>query len=100
MRRSSSDRRARKKSRRSKWRSGPRPTRMKFYAGSAHGSRGSLSMGEEEVLPSGFERRLLDVLGGTLLSLADAVGRLVILTRQTIYWLKSAQRKTVFEQIV
>jgi phospholipid/cholesterol/gamma-HCH transport system permease protein len=57
-------------------------------------------MAEEEIIASGFEQRLLDVLGGTLLSLAEAVGRLVILTRQTIYWLKSAERKTVIEQIV
>ncbi len=57
-------------------------------------------MAEEDVIASGFEQRLLDVLGGTLLSLAEAVGRLVILTRQTIYWLKSAERKTVIEQIV
>jgi phospholipid/cholesterol/gamma-HCH transport system permease protein len=57
-------------------------------------------MSEEEIIASGFEERLLDVLGGTLLSMAEAVGRLVILTRQTIYWLKSAERKTVIEQIV
>ena len=57
-------------------------------------------MSEEEVIPVEFEQRLLNVLGGTLLSIADAVGRLVILTRQTIYWLKSAERKTVIEQIV
>ena len=29
--------------------------------------------------------------GGTLLSVAEAMGRIVILTRQTIYWLKSAR---------
>src|SRR5882724_6652189 len=57
-------------------------------------------MSEEEVIPVEFEQRLLNVLGGTLLSIADAVGSIVILTRQTIYWLKSAERHAVLEQIV
>ena len=57
-------------------------------------------MNETELTVSGFERKLLDVLGGTLIGIADAVGSLVILTRQTLYWLKSAERKTVMEQIV
>src|ERR1017187_9016556 len=49
---------------------------------------------------SNFEQKLLRLLGGSVLSMAEAVGRLVILTRQTLYWLKSAERRTVFEQIV
>ena len=55
-----------------------------------------------ETLPaeSGFEQKLLHVLGGTLISIAEAMGRIVILLRQTIYWLKSAERHTVMEQIV
>jgi phospholipid/cholesterol/gamma-HCH transport system permease protein len=57
-------------------------------------------MSEEEIIASGFEQRLLDVLGGTLLSIAEVTGSIVILTRQTMYWLKSAQSRTVMEQIV
>ncbi len=57
-------------------------------------------MSETEIAGSGFEHRLLDVLGGTLFGLAEAMGSLVILTRQTLYWLKSAERRTVMEQIV
>src|SRR5882672_10322673 len=56
-------------------------------------------MSDEEVI-SGFEQRLLGLLGGTLLSIAEALGSIVILTRQTLYWLKSAERRTVMEQIV
>ena len=57
-------------------------------------------MAETELTASRFEQRLLYFLGGTLVSIAEAVGRLVILTRQTLYWIKSAQRRTVCEQIV
>jgi len=53
-----------------------------------------------DVQSSPVEQRLLNLLGGTLLSLAEAMGRVVILTRQTLYWLKSAERRTVYEQVV
>jgi len=57
-------------------------------------------MAENDVLSSHFEQRLLRLLGGTLLSVAESMGRLVILMRQTLYWIKSAERRTVMEQIV
>lgn len=57
-------------------------------------------MSEPEAIESPFEQKLLHVLGGALVSLAEAMGRMVILTRQTIYWLKSAQRTSVYEQVV
>jgi phospholipid/cholesterol/gamma-HCH transport system permease protein len=57
-------------------------------------------MAEVPLAESGFEQRLLRFFGGTLLSIAEALGRIVILMRQTIYWLKSAQRRAVVEQIV
>jgi phospholipid/cholesterol/gamma-HCH transport system permease protein len=50
--------------------------------------------------PSTFERRLLKWLGKPLLAIADTMGRIVILCRQTIFWLRSAERHSVFEQIV
>jgi phospholipid/cholesterol/gamma-HCH transport system permease protein len=59
-----------------------------------------MSQEVSEIKMSPFEHRLLTFLGGTLISVAEALGRIVILTRQTIYWLKSAERKTVIEQIV
>jgi phospholipid/cholesterol/gamma-HCH transport system permease protein len=49
---------------------------------------------------SGFERRLLRGLGRPILSLADHVGRLVILCRQTVSWVRSAERPAVFSQMV
>lgn len=57
-------------------------------------------MAEAGLVESGFEQRLLRLLGGTLLSVAEAMGKIVILTRQTLYWIKSADRRQVFEQIV
>ncbi len=57
-------------------------------------------MNDVPVMPSRFEQRLLNLLGGSLISLAEALGRVVILTRQTLYWLKSAERHSVFEQVV
>ena len=57
-------------------------------------------MSENNLATSGFEQKVLDILGGTLIDLAEAIGRLVILTRQTIYWVKSAERKAVIEQVV
>ena len=57
-------------------------------------------MADADSIPSRFEQRLLALLGGTLISMAEAMGRLVILTRQTLYWIKSAERRTVMEQIV
>jgi phospholipid/cholesterol/gamma-HCH transport system permease protein len=57
-------------------------------------------MPDLDLVGARFEQRLLQILGGTLISIAEALGRLVILTRQTIYWLRSAERRTVIEQIV
>ena len=57
-------------------------------------------MTENELIGSRFEQRLLTILGGTLIGLAEALGRVVILTRQTLYWLRSAERKSVMEQVV
>jgi phospholipid/cholesterol/gamma-HCH transport system permease protein len=57
-------------------------------------------MAENQLIGSSFESRFLRLFGGTLLSLSEAVGRLVILIRQTIYWIKSAERRTVVDQIV
>ncbi len=39
-------------------------------------------------------------LGAPLLALAESLGSLVILIRQTIYWLRSAERQSVMAQIV
>jgi phospholipid/cholesterol/gamma-HCH transport system permease protein len=57
-------------------------------------------MDDVDVIESRFEQRLLRLLGGTLIAIAEAMGRIVILTRQTLFWLRSAQRRTVMEQIV
>src|ERR1051326_8855688 len=57
-------------------------------------------MSEEEISSSPFEQRILRLLGGTLISIAEAMGKIIILTRQTLYWLKSAEKKTVLEQII
>ncbi len=59
-----------------------------------------MSESHADVQISPVERRLLAILGGTLLTLAEGVGRIVILTRQTLYWVKSAERRNVYEQIV
>jgi len=50
--------------------------------------------------PSTFERRLLKLLGKPILALADTMGKIVILCRQTIYWLRSAEPRDVVQQIV
>ncbi len=47
-----------------------------------------------------FEQRLLRWLGAPLISLSETLGRMVILIRQTLYWLKNAERGSVYEQIV
>jgi len=57
-------------------------------------------MADLDLIGPRLEQRLLNILGGTLVSIAEAIGRLVILTRQTLYWVKSAERRSVFEQIV
>ncbi|HVO33802.1 MAG TPA: ABC transporter permease [Elusimicrobiota bacterium] len=49
---------------------------------------------------SNFERRLLRLLGGPFLSLAETMGRIVILVRQTLFWIRSANLHAVTEQIV
>ncbi len=54
----------------------------------------------DQILVSPFEQKLLRFLGGTLLSITEALGKMVILTRQIIYWAKSAERGAVFEQVV
>src|SRR5262245_41028576 len=50
--------------------------------------------------PTQEEPRALTLIGGTFLALAEAMGRLVILVRQTIFWIRSAERRTVLEQVV
>ena len=55
---------------------------------------------ERTELPSTFERRLLRWLGGPLLNISETIGRLAILTRQTIGWMYSAERNAVFAQMV
>lgn len=57
-------------------------------------------MDEARLNPVGFEQKLLKLLGGGLLGIAETMGRVVILCRQTIYWLKSATRDSVLDQIV
>lgn len=57
-------------------------------------------MTENEIVESRFERKLLRWLGAPLLSISEAIGKVVILCRQTLYWIKSAQRRMVYEQIV
>ena len=46
----------------------------------------------EAKVPASIERKLLQVLGGSLLGIAETMGKLVILVRQTIFWLRSAER--------
>lgn len=57
-------------------------------------------MSEVAVADSSLERKLLRLLGGPLLSLAETMGKIVILCRQVIYWVKSADRKSVMDQVV
>jgi len=57
-------------------------------------------MDTTKLKPSAFEQRLLRWLGGPILNLTEALGRIAILTRQTIAWLRSAERPTVFAQMV
>jgi phospholipid/cholesterol/gamma-HCH transport system permease protein len=57
-------------------------------------------MENTEVRPSNFERRLLKWLGGPILSLAETMGSLAILTRQTLAWVRSAERSSVMAQMV
>jgi phospholipid/cholesterol/gamma-HCH transport system permease protein len=57
-------------------------------------------MEQTELQPSDFERRVLKWLGGPLLNLSEAMGRIAILTRQTIAWLRSAERPTVIAQML
>ncbi|OGR90912.1 MAG: hypothetical protein A2992_01640 [Elusimicrobia bacterium RIFCSPLOWO2_01_FULL_59_12] len=57
-------------------------------------------MNRTELRPSAFEQRLLKWLGGPLINLSESLGRIAILTRQTIAWVKSADRPTVFAQMV
>lgn len=57
-------------------------------------------MNEPDVIDSPVEQKILEFLGSVVVSLAEAMGRMVILTRQTLYWLKSANRQSVVEQMV
>jgi phospholipid/cholesterol/gamma-HCH transport system permease protein len=57
-------------------------------------------MEKTEAGSSNFERRLLKWLGGPILNLSETMGRIAILTRQTIAWMKSAERPTVIAQMV
>src|SRR5579872_5420063 len=47
-----------------------------------------------------FDSRLLHWFGSPLLALAESLGNLVIMIRQTIYWLRSAERPSVMAQMV
>src|SRR5277367_1280397 len=47
-----------------------------------------------------LEQRLLGLLGEPIFVIAENVGRIVILCRQTFYWLGTADRIDVIEQIV
>ena len=49
---------------------------------------------------SNFERRLLKWLGGPILNLSETLGRIAILARQTIGWMRTAEREGVFAQMV
>jgi phospholipid/cholesterol/gamma-HCH transport system permease protein len=53
-----------------------------------------------ELTPSPFEKRLLRWLGGPLLNLSETMGRIAVLTRQTIAWVRSAERPTVLSQMM
>jgi phospholipid/cholesterol/gamma-HCH transport system permease protein len=55
---------------------------------------------DDSKTPSTFERKLLKLLGQPILDLADSMGRVVLLIRQTFFWLRTADRKTVMEQVV
>src|SRR5436190_15362771 len=72
--------------------------RTKSSPGFRRASRESIM--ERTDAASTFERRLLRWLGGPLLNISETIGRVAILTRQTIGWLKSAERPTVFAQMV
>jgi phospholipid/cholesterol/gamma-HCH transport system permease protein len=57
-------------------------------------------MEHAEAPASTFEKRLLRWLGGPLLNLSQSLGRVALLTRQTIAWLRSAERPTVIAQML
>ena len=57
-------------------------------------------MENAEIKTSNFERRLLRWLGEPMLNLSETLGQIAILTRQTIAWLRSAERPTVMAQMV
>src|SRR5258708_35658760 len=57
-------------------------------------------MEQIELQTSPFEKRLLRWLGGPLLNLSETIGRIAILTRQTIAWLRSAERPSVVSQML
>lgn len=57
-------------------------------------------MNVENRLEHTFERKLLKWLGAPLVGIAETVGQIVILVRQTLFWLRSAERGSVYEQIV
>src|SRR5689334_18786543 len=57
-------------------------------------------MDNAQEAPSGFEQKLLDLLGGPILGLAENMGRIVILIRQTLYWIRTAERSSVIDQMI
>jgi phospholipid/cholesterol/gamma-HCH transport system permease protein len=57
-------------------------------------------MENTELRPTTFEQRLLRWLGAPLVNFSETIGRIAILTRQTIAWARSAERPTVFAQVV
>src|SRR5688500_13151038 len=84
---------------RSNWPNGRKPIATKSSAALALEFRGSIPMDDSKT-PSTFERKLLKLLGQPILDLADSMGRVVLLIRQTFMWLRTADRKTVLEQVV
>src|SRR6266480_1217603 len=57
-------------------------------------------MEQTDLQTSNIERRLLRWLGGPLLSLSETIGRIAILTRQTLGWVRSAERSSLLDQMV
>ena len=57
-------------------------------------------MAEMPVAKASFEQRLLGLLGAPIFVIAESVGRIVILCRQTFYWLRTADRTDVLNQMV
>lgn len=57
-------------------------------------------MDKTSLRASPFEQRVLRWLGGPILNITETLGQLAILMRQTLGWLRSAERPSVFAQMV